>query len=500
MSITVDCHFWDPDIPTPDLQYTYTEIATDITIRKPNLTTQTLSTILVALEKQRTDYLCSHSLPDIFDTIMDLINQWTDPDSPWRRIAHDILPPITGYSPQMIEEWGFNIFLQTLDPRDLPLTGRLDPHQYRQFTPYSSGYVKTSGKTPAYYDNDHPKLIGHICAGNIVGLPAVEMIMDKLIDAATWIKPSTEEPVFAALFAQSMENLDPDLAHTIAVLPLDSTQTDLNEFLFYHSDLVRATGGEIARHGLTKIADSCKRPLAGHWHKFSFIAIARDYLADRSLLAARLAALDVSAWDQQGCFSPQVILVEKGGQTSPRQFAELLANELQAMLMVLPKGAKAGKISILEGYQEAMKKQIFGSPIHIFSSQSHDYLVVYDETTDPVEPSPQFRAITVKPVNDINEIPELIRPLHRFLQTIGVAIPMERLLPFADVMGACGATNIRVLGEMTLQKSWEPWDGRFPLEELLRDDGSSWMSISFTDMDAALQSSMVRLQSLKKGS
>jgi hypothetical protein len=167
------------------------------------------------------------------------------------------------------------------------------------------------------------------------------------------------------------------------------------------------------------------------------------------------------------------------------------------MMTILPKGIKAGKISILEGYQEALKKQLLGSPIQLCSPPPHDFLVVYDETTDPPEPSPQFRAITVKPVNTIEEIPELVRPFHRFLQTIGVAIPLERLLPFADAMGACGATNIRVLGEMTLQTSWEPWDGRFPLEELLRDDGSSWVSISFQDMNAALQASMARLQSLK---
>ncbi len=498
MTTTIDCHFWDPDLTCDSLNYTYADITDHITLRRPILTPDTLTPILATLEQHRTDYLCSHSLPDIFDTVMDLITQWTDPDSPWRRLAHDILPPITGYSHQMIEEWGFNVFLQTLNPRNLPLTGRLDPRRYHEFTPYCTGYVKAAGKTPEYYANDQPKLIGHICAGNIVGLPAVEMIMDKLVDAATWIKPSTEEPVFAALFAQSLESLDPDLAHTIAVLPFDSSQADLHDYLFRRSDLVRATGGEIARHSLTKLAESCKTPLAGHWHKFSFIAIARDYLVDQAQLVARLAALDVSAWDQQGCFSPQVVFVENKAKTSPKEFAELLARELQTMATILPKGAKTGKISILEGYQEALKKQILGALVHLYAPQSHEYLVVYDETTDPVEPSPQFRAITVKPIADLEEIPMLVKPLHRFLQTIGVAIPIPRLLPFAKAMGACGATNIRVLGEMTLQQSWEPWDGRFPLEELLRDDGSSWVSIGFSDMDEALQSSMARLQSLQK--
>lgn len=498
MTYTIDCFYWNSDIPIPDLQLASTEIAPDIIIRKPILSKQTIATILTSLEKHRTDCLSSHSLPDIFDTILDLIALWTDPGSTWRQLAHEILPPITGFSPKMIENWGFNIFLQTLDPRNLPLTGRLDPHHYRQFTPYQTGYLKTVGKTKEYYANDQPKLIGHICAGNIVGLPAIEMIIDKLVDTATWIKPSNEEPVFAALFAKSMESIDPDLAHTIAVFPLDSTQTDLNEYLFSRSDLVRATGGEMAKQSLTKIADAYNTPLMGHWHKFSFIAIAREYLSEKASLVAKLAALDISAWDQQGCFSPQVIFIENQGQISPRRFAELLADELQAMMRILPKGTKAGKVSILEGYQEALKKQIFGSSLEIFTSPSHDYLVLLDETTDPVGPSPQFRAITVKPIDSIDNIRESVGPFHRFLQTIGVAIPFERLLPFAETMGSCGATNIRALGEMTLQKSWEPWDGRFPLEELLRDDGSNWMSISFNNMDEALKESMIRLQSLAK--
>jgi len=498
MTYTADCSFWDPAISLPSLHFTTLELTAGITIRKPVLTTPVLSTILTALEQQRKDYLASHSLPDVFDTVMDLIAEWADPESPWRRIAHEILPPITGFSARMIEDWGFNIFLQSLNPRNLPLTGRLDPHQYRHFVPYCTGYLKAAGKTLAKYENDQPRLIGHICAGNIVGLPAVEMIIDKLVDAATWVKPSTEEPVFAALFAKSMESLDPDLAHTIAVLPLDSSQADLNEFLFRKSDLVRATGGEVARHSLETVAQSCKVPLAGHWHKFSFIVVSREYLGDEVSRVAGLAALDVSAWDQQGCFSPQVVFVEKGGRTSPREFAERLARELDGMRTVLPKGSKAGKISVVEGYQEALKKQLLGLPVQVFTTRGHEYLVVYDETCDSPEPSPQFRAITVRPVDDIGQIAEVMRPLHRFLQTIGVAVPLDRLLPFADTLGVCGATNVRVLGEMTLQQSWEPWDGRFPLEELIRDDGVSWVSISFQDMKAALDGSMARLQSLAK--
>ncbi len=73
------------------------------------------------------------------------------------------------------------------------------------------------------------------------------MIMDKLVDAATWIKVSSEEPVFGALYAKSIEEIDPKLAYTIAVLPFESRNKVVKEFLFSKSDIVRATGGEQAR-------------------------------------------------------------------------------------------------------------------------------------------------------------------------------------------------------------------------------------------------------------
>jgi hypothetical protein len=40
---------------------------------------------------------------------------------------------------------------------------------------------------------------------------------------------------------------------------------------------------------------------------------------------------------------------------------------------------------------------------------------------------------------------------------------------------------------MTLQKPWEPWDGRFPLQELFELDGIRWVSINTCDMDKDIE-------------
>ena len=49
---------------------------------------------------------------------------------------------------------------------------------------------------------------------------------------------------------------------------------------------------------------------------------------------------------------------------------------------------------------------------------------------------------------------------------------------------------------MTLQKSWEPWDGRFPLQELFELDNIRWVSISSQDIDAELKACLKQKRAL----
>jgi len=94
------------------------------------------------------------------------------------------------------------------------------------------------------------------------------------------------------------------------------------------------------------------------------------------------------------------------------------------------------------------------------------------------------------------QIPKLVKPLGQFLQTVGAAIPNDRLIPFADAIGGVGATNIRAISSMTLQKPWEPWDGRFPLHELFEHDNIRWVSISTRDIDKEIEAALERKRSI----
>jgi len=493
MGQIVDCFFWDPTIHfDEELKFVSEEIGHGITLRKPLFTIEALEKIIARIKTTRQEYLRTHDIPEVLDTIDKVNTLWRNPSYHGRRIARDVLPIVTGFSVEMIESWGFDYFFDIIKKENLPLAGKLQLHNFREFSPCGDGLVKAYGKPHVTHSNYEPEVIGHICAGNILGLAAFEMVMDKLVDAATWVKVPTEEPVFGALYAKSIEEVDPLLAHSIAVLPFSSQDTFVQEYLFSQSDLVRATGGEQARRNLTALAEKHHVPLAGHWHKFSFMVIARELLDTQAAEIAQLASLDVCAWDQQGCFSPQEIYVESGGRVSPKEFAGLLAKEMETTTRALPKGTNSGKIQVLDGYYQYFTKETMGEPVKIFPSKENQWLVVYDESNPNSEPSTLFRVIRIKPVADIKVIPQMVRPLSSFLQTVGVAIPQNRLLAFADAMGQAGATNIRTVSGMTLQKAWEPWDGRFPLQELFEHDGIHWVSIDTKDIDAEIKAALQR--------
>jgi hypothetical protein len=497
MGETIECYFWSPTFDLDkNLQYTYEDAGNGITLKKPVFTLDALRIIIEGIKKARRDYLQTHDVPALLDTIGKVNDHWMDPQYAGRKLVRELLPTITGFSIQMIESWGFDQFFSTLKKENLPVFGKLQPQNFKEFSKLGDGLVKAYGKPHVTHSNYEPEVIGHICAGNIIGLPAFEIVMDKLVDAATWVKVPTEEPVFGALYAKSIQEVDPALAETITILPFGSENTAVQEFLFSHSDLVRATGGEQARKSLTEVAEKHQVPLAGHWHKFSFITIAKEYLNTQAREIAELASLDVSAWDQQGCFSPQEIFVETGGEVPPQEFAQMLGEEMERTGQALPKGTNSGKIQVLDGYYQYVTKEMMGEPVKLFSSPTYQWLVIYDENVANFEPSPLFRVIRVKPVDDIMEIPRRIKPLGRFLQTVGVAIPMTRLLPFADALGEAGVTNIRTISGMTLQKAWEPWDGRFPLQELFEHDGIHWTSIDTRDIKEEMKIALARKRSV----
>jgi hypothetical protein len=162
--------------------------------------------------------------------------------------------------------------------------------------------------------------------------------------------------------------------------------------------------------------------------------------------------------------------VEEGGAVAPAAWAELLAEEMAAVEVTLPRGALApGESSAIRQLRaEAEFREAGGGGLALHASaEGTAWTVVYD-------PEPGFvasclnRVVRVKPLAALGELARLAAPFGAVLQTVGVGGPPEALRGVASILGPLGASRVAPLGEM----AWPPphWhhDGRPPLGDLVR--------------------------------
>ncbi|MEE9409825.1 MAG: acyl-CoA reductase, partial [Candidatus Heimdallarchaeota archaeon] len=73
-----------------------------------------------------------------------------------------------------------------------------------------------------------------------------------------------------------------------------------------------------------------------------------------------------------------------------------------------------------------------------------------------------------------------IRPWKAYLQTIGIAIPNERLFEqkIAKKLGKVGFSSPRVVGSVCIPRLGETWDGNYPIYEYYIPDFIHWESIN----------------------
>jgi hypothetical protein len=177
----------------------------------------------------------------------------------------------------------------------------------------------------------------------------------------------------------------------------------------------------------------------------------------------------VAAWDQLGCLSPHVIYVETGGRTTPEQFAELLAAELEQIEKTLPRGllddAPASAIASRRTFYEM--RAASSHETRVWSSPgSTAWTVVYEH-------DPQFqtsclnRFIYVKPIGGVDQMLRGASKVQGHVSTVGMAAPKDKAAGIALDLARWGVTRICPLGQMQNPPlSWRH-DGRPPLGDLL---------------------------------
>jgi hypothetical protein len=435
-----------------------------IELRAPVLTPEQLAEIMERTAAARDAYLSTLPIERIVASVDRAVSRWLDPFSRWRRTAERALPAITGYSEPMVRK-GLPGYLATFRAENLWRLLELelgDPLYLDEFRPRG----RLAGRSRAY----GPRLTTHVFAGNVPGLPAQSLVCALLAKSACLGKSATEEPLFPALFAASLAEVDPGLGACLAITWWPGGDEMLEAVAFGQAEAVVAYGSEATVESIRRRVPPTTR-LVAYGHRLSFGVVGREALApDRVADTAARAAYDAAKYDQQGCLSPHLFYVERGGATSPREFAAALAAAMASAERVMPRGrlTVAETTAIRDWRATAEFRRSVSADDELHASEGCTAWTVAYESDPTFAASCLNRSIRVKPIDDVAEVPALLAPVRRYLQTAGAALPEPRLLAFAEAVGRIGLDRVCPLGQMPDPSPGWHHDGRYNVLDLLR--------------------------------
>lgn len=403
-----------------------------------------ISELAAKLWAARKRALARRPVAEIVALVDATVESWLAPESPWMAEAVRRIAAGTPYCEAMVRTGLTALLAGCRKDSLLALVAEEfgDPEVLDGFRPRraASGQHRAIG----------PGLITWIFSGNVPGLPAIGMIQSLLLKAACLGKPASEEPVFPALFARSIAAQDPAVAGAIAIVPWTGGDHTVENAAFGLSDAVVAYGSDAAVAAVRARVPAAAR-FVGHGHKLSFAVIGREALTlgGADALADRLA-YDVSLFDQQGCVSAHLVYVERGGEISPTGFAERLAVAMASFEHAMPRGrvSTAETAAIQQARTAVEMQELRGEPARLFASQGGTaWTVTYDEAP-AFQPSCLNRVVAVKALADLSDLPSLLKPVSRHLQTVGVAMDDARRARVAETLAPLGVCRVCRIGDM----------------------------------------------------
>lgn len=366
---------------------------------------------------------------EITAALQAVVDQWSTPQSHWRRLAETALPPVTGFSPEMIH----HALPKLLEPLRGDAVQRLLCEELR---------ADGGGRRRVAIA---PELIVHVLSGNIPGLAAIPIHLSLALGSGAVVKTASGDPLFAALWAQSIAAIDGELGDCLAVTHWPGGADEIETTLFAAADLVVASGSDAA---IAAVAARAPGRFCGYGHKISFAAVGRDCLTDSAAasdLACRLA-YDISLWDQQGCLSPQLCYVERGGRVTIDELAALVGKALEYYARELPPRRLSldEQTAVLRFRQEAE----WGSEVQLLPSSGTTEWSIAVEKESGFRPTCLNRCVRLKPVADLSDLSEVLTPHRRYLEAAGVAVMEGRRAHIAAMLASAGVHRVCRIGKM----------------------------------------------------
>lgn len=292
-----------------------------------------------------------------------------------------------------------------------------------------------------------------VLAANVFTACLRPIVWSLLARVPVVVKIATLDEGLAELFAVALAAIDPELGESVGVVRPEGRSAEVYASLAARVDLVSAHGGD---HAIAEMraATSPTTDFVAHGHGLGAIVVLRTALCSQVQALATAIAGDVAAYDQRGCLSPQLVLVERGGELSARDLASLVATQgLSALATSMPRGP----LPIEVGAQQVQWRGLASSLHELFEGDGY---ATSFEQGGAFRPTPGYRNISVHAFDALDEVGARLAPYGPHLKVVAVAGDSARLaLPSPLSPRVCAVGEMQRPAFLAATDGMPPWHG-----------------------------------------
>ena len=295
-------------------------------------------------------------------------------------------------------------------------------------------------------------MLSVVLAGNVFTASVRGIVVPLLFGVPVLVKASSSETLFPAMLCDALRSADSRLGAAMSVVVFPGGDVEREAALIDSAEAVSVYGGDATVEAMA--ARLGNTPLIAHGHGVS-VAYCGNHAIEEAHIGHTISSLslDICAYDQRGCLSPQLVYVEESSELSVMDFAERLAKEgLTPLSRTLPRGPLPVSVGAAQAQWRGVA-EVEGSLVR------GDTYAVSVRESQPIRWSPGFRNVTVTPVRALDEALQAMRPIGSNLKCVGAdsaSIPeLEARLADSPTLSAYACT----IGTMQTPSLDAPADG-----------------------------------------
>lgn len=300
---------------------------------------------------------------------------------------------------------------------------------------------------------DPIEMLALVLAGNVFTAAMRAVVVPLLLGVPVLGKASSEEALFPTMVRDALRRSDAELGAAFDLVSFRGGDPDRERALVESAEAIAVYGSDDTVRAIRERHRD--RRVIAHGHGVSAALCGPASLQTNRLMdTIHALALDICAYDQRGCLSPQLVVVEETPGCSARRFAKTLANEgLDALSQTLPRGPLPIEVGAAQaqwrGMAEVEGDLFIGRDFAIALVQEHAFRW-----------SPGYRNVSIVPVRSLDDALVTLTGFGSSLKCVGadpISLPVVQASLEANRELEAYATEI---GTMQTPSLDAPADGK----------------------------------------